>query len=306
MGKPQPEWTVKRITDKDLTYFLLVHYRGYPHSPWGDADKDEIQNIFDKLPLDPRVHKQVPPAMKEGNYKLDRVIGIFSLPRYWTCPGKTRLCSRYCYAEQPEKFRGSVVYSRNKNFAWTLRDDFADVVARMIQSFQFPYFRIHESGDFYNQAYLDKWIEVARRNPKTKFLAYVKNYHLDYTKAPKNLIIRYSSDISSTRIREDLSQCFVGVNKPENFFYCKKKCLPGFCMACWDPKVDVYIPIHSISKKQVDQMFFKQFNPNVPEALKHRKPNPREDYLGYKWGGKATKKQRKLIRKGMRPKRPRR
>lgn len=270
VGKPQPEWKAKVKEDKDLTYFQLVEWKKYPPSPFGDADGDGILNIFDKKPLDAGERHQVPPGVKKGNIKLEANIGIFNLPRSYTCPGKTELCSKYCYAEGPEKFRSGVVHSRNKNVAWSMRDDFTSVMSRMIKSFNVPWFRIHESGDFYNQKYFDKWVEIAKNNPKTKFLAYTKNWMLDFSDAPSNLTIRYSSDVSSKHIREDLPNCYVGVNSPKYFFTCKKRCAPGFCMACWDKEFDIFIPIHSISKKDVDQMFFKQFNPEIPDALKKR------------------------------------
>jgi hypothetical protein len=267
LKRAQPVWSVKNPKDRDLTYFQLVEYGNYLNSPYGDADNDGITNIFDKKPLSARNRKQVPPTIKKGNTKLTSVIGIFSLPRYYTCPGKTELCQAYCYAEPPERIRPAVVYSRNKNLAWSLRPNFVDVSARMIKSMNLPWFRIHESGDFYNQEYFNKWAEIARRNPKTKFLAYIKNWNLDISKAPKNFTVRYSSDISSKHIRQDLPACYIGVKKPDNFFKCKAKCEPGYCMACWDKKIDVYIPVHSIGKDKIDKMFFKQFSPVVPQEL---------------------------------------
>jgi hypothetical protein len=267
LNTPQPAWRVHDPKDKDLTYFQLVEYHGYPNSPYGDADKDGINNIFDKKPLNVAVRKITPPALKKGNTKLTKVIGIFSLPRYYTCPGRTELCERYCYAEPPERFRPGVVYSRNKNLAWTLRPDFVDVTAAIIKNMKLPWFRIHESGDFYNQKYFEKWLEIARRNPKTRFLAYTKNWNLNFKGIPSNLTIRYSSDISSKKIVNSLPACYVGVRHPENFFLCKKKCEPGFCMACWDKRIDVYIPVHSVGKAEVDKMFFKQFNSSIPAEL---------------------------------------
>lgn len=268
-NKAQPIWHLKKPSDKDMTYYQLVEYRQYSSSPFGDADKDGVMNLFDMQPLNARNHKTMPPTVKQGNTKLTKIIGIFSLPRFYTCPGKTRLCSRYCYAEPPEYFRPGVVYSRNKNYAWTKRKDFVSVMSRIIKSLEFPWFRIHESGDFYNQEYLEKWKKIARNNPQTKFLAYTKNWKLDFQKLPGNLLIRYSCDVSSEHIREDLPICYVGVNQPNNFFLCRGKCKPDFCMACWEP-ADVFIPIHSISKKAVDDLFFKQFSPEIPASLQNR------------------------------------
>jgi hypothetical protein len=267
LNKTPVAWKAKKPSDKNLTYYQLVELRKYTPSPFGDADKDGVINIFDRAPLNARERHQVPPTVKKGNTKLTDNIGIFSLPRLYTCPGKTELCTKYCYAESPERFRSGVVHSRNKNVAWTRRSDFVKVMSEIITNFRVPWFRIHESGDFYNQEYFDKWVEITKNNPQTMFLAYTKNWLLNFDKAPKNLTIRYSVDLSTKNYRNDLSSCYVGVNRPANFFLCKKKCEPGFCMACWDKDFEVYIPIHSVSKKDVDVMFFKQFNSDLPRQI---------------------------------------
>jgi len=280
-GKPQPNWTLKNPSDKPLGYYPLVEVRQYPSAPYADPDHDGIANIFDKQPLNPANRHQVPPTVPSGNLKLFPGIGIWSLPRLYTCPGATPLCKKFCYAEGPEKYYGGgVVYSRNKNWAWTKRPDFARIMSEIINNHKWEWFRIHEAGDFYNQDYLNKWIEIAKACPNTKFLAYTKAWMHDFSQIPENFTVRYSSDISSKHIIKDLPACFTGIDSPINFFLCKKKCKPGFCMACWDKHTDVFIPVHSISKKDEDHMFFKQFNPKIPDELaarekfhKHLDPN---------------------------------
>jgi hypothetical protein len=49
--------------------------------------------------------------------------------------------------------------------------------------------RIHDSGDFFSQAYLDAWMRAAREFPRTRFYAYTKSLHLDFSQAPANLSI---------------------------------------------------------------------------------------------------------------------
>lgn len=41
------------------------------------------------------------------------------------------------------------------------------------------YIRLHDTGDFYNQDYVNKIAEIAKRNPDKKFYAYTKSLHLD-------------------------------------------------------------------------------------------------------------------------------
>ena len=55
--------------------------------------------------------------------------------------------------------------------------------------------RIHTSGDFYNQAYFDAWVQVAKSNPTTLFYAYTKNNKVWVNRLgsiPENLVLTAS------------------------------------------------------------------------------------------------------------------
>lgn len=58
--------------------------------------------------------------------------------------------------------------------------------------------RIHESGDFYSQEYLNAWYTLARTFPAITFYAYTKSFHLDFAGRPANmrLIASYDPDSS--------------------------------------------------------------------------------------------------------------
>jgi hypothetical protein len=47
--------------------------------------------------------------------------------------------------------------------------------------------RIHDSGDFFSQAYLDAWFRIAATFPRKRFYAYSKSLHLDWSRCPSNL-----------------------------------------------------------------------------------------------------------------------
>jgi hypothetical protein len=49
--------------------------------------------------------------------------------------------------------------------------------------------RVHDSGDFFSQEYLDAWFDIARMYPKKKFYAYTKSLHLDRSRRPENFQI---------------------------------------------------------------------------------------------------------------------
>ena len=53
--------------------------------------------------------------------------------------------------------------------------------------------RIHDSGDFYNQEYYNKWCMIARMLPLITFYAYTKTLNMDlFTNKPDNLKITHS------------------------------------------------------------------------------------------------------------------
>ncbi len=73
-----------------------------------------------------------------------------------------------CYAANPERFPG-VREHRWKNFE-SVRQGIKPVLPRDCKAV-----RIHASGDFFNQAYFDLWLEVCRDNPEVEFWAYTKS-----------------------------------------------------------------------------------------------------------------------------------
>jgi len=126
-----------------------------------------------------------------------------SLPAGYTCP-KADICKSMavedpitgrvklmdygdfrCYAAADE-----VKYPNLRNRNWSnykllqaqeTKEDIIKLIDRSLK-YHFPYpprfFRIHESGDFYNQKYFDSWLEVSKQNPQTIFYGFTKS--LDY------------------------------------------------------------------------------------------------------------------------------
>ena len=130
-----------------------------------------------------------------GNRKLPTTMGIFNLPAIKTCPGSTPECRKWCYARKAERMYPQVLPFRNKNLINSLNDSFEDdIIEELSHKKKVNTVRIHESGDFYSQHYLDKWFSIARKKPNLTFFAYTKNRKLDYSKRPKNFILLLSDD----------------------------------------------------------------------------------------------------------------
>jgi len=124
-----------------------------------------------------------------GNRKVP--VPIFSLPPVITCIGATESCKRICYGKKSWIYP-AVRKRRMENYNDSQKPDFVDKIIAEMKKHKFDKFRIHETGDFYSQEYLDKWIEIVKAFPEVRFLAYTKSWQLDFSKIPKNLIIYYS------------------------------------------------------------------------------------------------------------------
>jgi hypothetical protein len=128
-----------------------------------------------------------------GNAKIDSSVGIFDLPVMTTCPGAGQ-CIRYCYAMKAEWWGRGRPTLRNRidNLKETYKTTFVADVVRRIKEDEIRIFRPQESGDFYDQPYVDKWIEIADECPETTFYAYTKSLHLNLSRFPSNFTLIFS------------------------------------------------------------------------------------------------------------------
>ncbi len=233
-GKPALTKKGKKQLNADQVWGMLWN-NGIKLPKHGDRDGDGTPNFLDHRPLDNTDATYDKSKIACGNSKLHKTIGVWSIPPGVSCPGATYLCSKYCYVKKGEKQYGGYYGSMRRNRYYSEQPDFEDkMVALINRKFQ-KWFRIHESGDFYSQKYLEKWINIARRCPDTKFLAFTKAYHFKdgsvpvYKDVPSNLLIRFSTDASSTpeaiafKNSNNMPETFCGyrsIKKPYSSKYC--------------------------------------------------------------------------------------
>lgn len=106
-----------------------------------------------------------------------------------TCPGATA-CRSVCYAKQGRYLMPNVMQARQDNLSESLKETFvADMIQSLTKARSYNVVRIHDSGDFYSQSYLDKWSAIARALPTKVFYAYTKAHHLSFANIPNNLRI---------------------------------------------------------------------------------------------------------------------
>lgn len=149
-----------------------------------------------------------------NNKKLGKTVAIFNLPARKTCPGATAYCGKVCYAMKAERMYKGAREMRERNYQASLGPDFIGDMMMELAEFKGSKVRIHESGDFYDQAYLNKWIAIVANFPDITFLAYTKMYDkLDFRGIPGNLVVYASYDPTTVgmlgTMPAGLGQCLI-------------------------------------------------------------------------------------------------
>lgn len=110
-----------------------------------------------------------------------------------TCPSALA-CRGVCYAKQGRYTMKNVVNARMHNLSLSVSEFFVQVVIADLKRMRnVNTVRIHDSGDFYNQEYYNKWCDIAKALPLITFYAYTKTLDMDiWTNKPDNLKITQS------------------------------------------------------------------------------------------------------------------
>lgn len=182
---------------------------------------------------------------------------IWNMPADITCPFATDQCKKSCYAKKAERVYPSVLPSRQLNFNESRDPEFAENMIYTIEQYAAKksfadkkiIFRIHESGDFYNQTYADAWIKIADHFAGTDlditFMAYTKSIQFFVNQViPENMVVRFSiwNDTSMNQIslNDQVTNfpVYTAVSKDfdfEKYNYSKCDCSDcANCGKCWD------------------------------------------------------------------------
>ena len=118
--------------------------------------------------------------IQPGNTKLNNTM-MFNLPATLEVCG--RLCAG-CYAAREQVRFPSILVARDNRYLASQQSDFADkIIAELTKLKKKPlYFRIHASGEFYSQTYINHWQKIASSFPSITFYAYTKRLQdFDFT-----------------------------------------------------------------------------------------------------------------------------
>lgn len=112
--------------------------------------------------------------MSNGNRKCKNML-IFNLPAVKSCP-EHKDCSKDCYALKAERMYKTAKARRENNFKLAKKDlnGLSLQLREQLNKTKLTVCRIHESGDYFNQEYLDMWVNIARDYPSTKFFGFTK------------------------------------------------------------------------------------------------------------------------------------
>jgi len=156
-------------------------------------DKIGLQEFSSQLGFQLRGHNIASFNLPAGGYKLDG---------FWEaiCIGAAA-CLALCYAMQGSYRWTSTQIPRVVNHQLLERLQRRYRVAGMIHALDcmvkrlgpsYGLVRLHDSGDFYSQTYIDAWMEVIRMNPTIWFYLYTKSHHLLPDDLPVNLAVTKS------------------------------------------------------------------------------------------------------------------
>ena len=190
--------------------------------------------------------------LKKGNHKLSKQVGIFTLPTH-TCIG-SGICRKFCYADKGYTRFKKCVQSRENKFNISRQENFIELITTEIKKMKkIKAIRIHESGDFYSQEYLNKWKYIAKQFPNLIFQCYTKSFILDlWSNLSENFIIFQSLggkfdnkvDLTKNTARVDILKKidvdeFICPYSNSDFTKCFE-----YCNECFDTKNFKHVVFH--------------------------------------------------------------
>lgn len=123
----------------------------------------------------------MPKLIQPGNSKLHNMY-MFNIPATKDICG--RICPG-CFAIREQKRFPTVIEARNKRLEASKQEDFITTIISEINSLRTKpkWFRLHASGEFYSQPYIDSWQVIVESFPSIVFYAYTKRLReFDFSK----------------------------------------------------------------------------------------------------------------------------
>ena len=138
---------------------------------------------------------------KTSKLAMRRVLN-FGIPAYKSTTGKITCpfadeCVKYCYARKGTFRWPNTINAYEHRFRIARSPDFENIMnaALLIKN---PHFvRVHDSGDYFSEKYMDRWFSIMRANPGIKFYSYTNSVLLmkqHINDMPHNFDVIFSTD----------------------------------------------------------------------------------------------------------------
>jgi hypothetical protein len=171
--------------------------------------------------------------VQKGNQKLGSNILMFNIPANKTVCG--RICPG-CYAIKEQKRYPTVEPARQARYEATLQPDFVMRMKKELRAKKkLPkHFRIHSSGEFYSQQYINSWIKIAKEFPEITFFTYTKrkkDFDFSALESMSNVVIINSfqfKGLNYGRLEDVPEGAHVCPDRRNNDVQCGETC--DFCM----------------------------------------------------------------------------
>ncbi len=118
--------------------------------------------------------RSVRPLLVEGNMKLSQSVFHFDVPAGLTCPGKSKLCYRRCYARRNRFAYPQVKERLQWSYEQSKCGDFVERMSDELYRKGVLLMRWHVAGDIYSPGYARKMLEIVGRSLHTTFWLYTR------------------------------------------------------------------------------------------------------------------------------------
>lgn len=191
--------------------------------------------------------------LSRGNIKVSERVGIFNLPSIKSCLN-CKDCHETCYSKQREIMFPNVRERRdyNLNLVKTNLCLFKEKINKQVTKQGLKIVRIHESGDFINEDYIEAWRDLAVRNPDVRFYGYTKTFSIFKRELERlnklNNVNIINSYINGKRNYGNFKYVTKLVEEEKAFLCPAKGCMES-CTYCLDGDKPVFL-IHGTYKNK--------------------------------------------------------
>ena len=122
-------------------------------------------------------HNKIDRLTTLKNTKLGDAIPQVNMPYVTTCRPDVP-CKRYCYCNKGHLKLANIHHQKRLGAYLENPDLFFSRIDLELRCGFYPFFRWHSSGDIVDERYFVGMVDIAKKHPETRFLAFTKKYEL--------------------------------------------------------------------------------------------------------------------------------